>query len=172
MREDHEFIERWVRRGRKAVVLQRDASGEQIVLRDGRRSMPVGYAPVPATFDGRARMNVQNLLAAAACHVSGAHLHDIELGLRTFTTDFFQAPGRLNLVDLGGHGAARLRAQRGGVADRGGLRRADDVGAAAGPPGEPSWSANLRVAVVATAGDRRDEDMRELGRVAAATSTR
>ena len=34
-------------------------------------------------------------------------------------------------------------------------------------PGEPSWSANLRVAVVATAGDRRDEDMRELGRVAA-----
>jgi cyanophycin synthetase len=34
-------------------------------------------------------------------------------------------------------------------------------------PGAPSWSANLRVAVVATAGDRRDEDMRELGRVAA-----
>jgi cyanophycin synthetase len=34
-------------------------------------------------------------------------------------------------------------------------------------PGEASWTANLRVAVVATAGDRRDEDMRELGRVAA-----
>ena len=37
----------------------------------------------------------------------------------------------------------------------------------AGGPGEASWAANLRVAVVATAGDRRDEDMRELGRVAA-----
>ena len=36
-----------------------------------------------------------------------------------------------------------------------------------GRPGEPSWTANLRVAVVATAGDRREEDMRELGRVAA-----
>jgi cyanophycin synthetase len=36
-----------------------------------------------------------------------------------------------------------------------------------GRPGEASWSANLRVAVVATAGDRRDEDMRQLGRVAA-----
>jgi len=34
-------------------------------------------------------------------------------------------------------------------------------------PGSPSWSANLKVAVVATPGDRRDEDMRELGRVAA-----
>jgi cyanophycin synthetase len=35
------------------------------------------------------------------------------------------------------------------------------------PPGTASWTANLRTAVVATAGDRRDEDMRELGRVAA-----
>src|SRR5439155_6487192 len=34
-------------------------------------------------------------------------------------------------------------------------------------PGSPSWSANLKVAVIATPGDRRDEDMRELGRVAA-----
>ena len=134
MREDHELIERWVRRGRKAVVLQHDEKGELIVLRDGRRSMPVGYThQFPATFDGRARMNVQNLLAAvAAAHVSGAHLHDIRHGLRTFTTDFFQAPGRLNLVDLGGrHGVARLRAQRGRSADGGGLRRAHDVGAAA-----------------------------------------
>jgi cyanophycin synthetase len=170
MREDHEFIERWVRRGRKAVVLQRDASGEQIVLRDGRRSMPVGYThQFPATFDGRARMNVQNLLAAAAaCHVSGAHLHDIRLGLRTFTTDFFQAPGRLNLVDLGGvtvlldyaHNAAGLQTV-GDFVER--------MTSEPPPtrPGEPTWSANLRVAVVATAGDRRDEDMRELGRVAA-----
>jgi cyanophycin synthetase len=170
MNEDHELIERWVRRGRKAVVLQHDDKGELIVLRDGRRTMPVGYThQFPATFDGRARMNVQNLLAAvAACHVSGAHLHDIRHGLRTFTTDFFQAPGRLNLVDLGGvtvlldyaHNAAGLQM----VGDF--VERMTSEPPPA-HPGEPSWSANLRVAVVATAGDRRDEDMRELGRVAA-----
>src|SRR4026208_344613 len=34
-------------------------------------------------------------------------------------------------------------------------------------PGEASRAANLVVGVVATAGDRRDDDMRELGRVAA-----
>jgi cyanophycin synthetase len=170
MHQDHELIERWVRRGRKAVVLQHDDKGELIVLRDGRRTMPVGYThQFPATFDGRARMNVQNLLAAvAACHVSGAHLHDIRHGLRTFTTDFFQAPGRLNLVDLGGvtvlldyaHNAAGLQ-MVGDFVER--------MTSEPPPshPGEPSWSANLRVAVVATAGDRRDEDMRELGRVAA-----
>jgi len=170
MREDHDLIERWVRRGRKAVVLRRDEAGEQIVLRDGRRTMPVGYThQFPATFEGRARMNVQNLLAAvAACHVSGAHLHDIRHGLRTFTTDFFQAPGRLNLVDLGGvtvlldyaHNAAGLRT----VGDF--VERMTSEPPAA-HPGAPSWSANLRVAVIATAGDRRDEDMRDLGRVAA-----
>jgi cyanophycin synthetase len=170
MREDHELIERWVRRGRKAVVLQHDEKGELIVLRDGRRSMPVGYThQFPATFDGRARMNVQNLLAAvAAAHVSGAHLHDIRHGLRTFTTDFFQAPGRLNLVELAGvtvlldyaHNAAGLQ-MVGDLVER--------MTSEPPPsrPGAPSWSANLRVAVVATAGDRRDEDMRELGRVAA-----
>jgi cyanophycin synthetase len=36
-----------------------------------------------------------------------------------------------------------------------------------GPPGTTSWTANLRLAVVATPGDRREEDMRELGAVAA-----
>ncbi|CAN5741122.1 cyanophycin synthetase [soil metagenome] len=170
MREDHELIERWIRRGRKAVVLQRDEMGELIVLRDGRRSMPVGYThQFPSTFDGRARMNVQNLLAAvAAAHVSGAHLHDIRLGLRTFTTDFFHAPGRLNLVELGGvtvlldyaHNAVGLQTV-GDFVER--------MTSEPPPthPGAPAWSANLRVGVVATAGDRRDEDMRELGRVAA-----
>ena len=42
-------------------------------------------------------MNVANALAAAAAAwAAGAHLHDIRQGLRTFTTSFFQAPGRLN----------------------------------------------------------------------------
>ena len=66
--------------------------------------MPVLYTHlIPATFGGRARMNVANALAAAAAAwAAGAHLHDIRQGLRTFTTSFFQAPGRLNLVEVGG----------------------------------------------------------------------
>ena len=68
------------------------------------RTMPVLYTHlIPATFGGRARMNVANALAAAAAAwAAGAHLHDIRQGLRTFTTSFFQAPGRLNLLDVGG----------------------------------------------------------------------
>jgi cyanophycin synthetase len=170
--QDNELVERWVRRGGKAVVLEQEPQGELMVIRDGsRRTMPIGHTHLfPATFDGRARMNIQNALAAAAAaHAVGAHLHDIRHGLRTFAPSFFQAPGRMNLVELAGvkvvidyaHNAAGLRA----VGDF--VEQMTSEVRNHAPPGFASWTANLRVAVVATAGDRRDDDMRELGRVAA-----
>jgi cyanophycin synthetase len=142
-----------------------------IVIRDGRRTMPIAYTHMlPSTFEGRARMMVQNALAAAAAaHAAGAHLHDIRQGLRTFSTSFFQAPGRLNLFELNGvkvlidyaHNAHGLET----VGDF--VERMTAAQPPAGPPGLASWSANLKVAVIATPGDRREEDMRELGRVGA-----
>jgi cyanophycin synthetase len=171
MQEKHDLVERWIRRGRKAVVLERGPRGEMMVIREGRRTMPIAWVhTLPATFEGKARMMVQNAMAAAAAaHGAGAHLHDIRQGLRSFTTSVYQAPGRLNLFDLDGvkvlidyaHNAAGLEAV-GDFVDR--MTSEIPVG---GQPGEASWTANLRVAVIATAGDRRDEDMRELGRVAA-----
>ena len=169
---ESELVERWVRKGGKAVVLEQESQGELMVIRDGsRRTMPIGHIHLfPATFDGHARMNVQNALAAAAAaHAAGAHLHDIRHGLRTFAPSFFQAPGRLNLVELSGvkvvidyaHNAAGLQAV-GDFVEQMTSQVRDHA-----PPGFAPWTANLRVAVVATAGDRRDEDMRELGRVAA-----
>ena len=46
--------------------------------------MPIAWVhTLPATFEGKARMMVQNAMAAAAAaHVAGAHLHDIRQGLR------------------------------------------------------------------------------------------
>lgn len=171
MQEQNEFVERWVRRGRKAVVLEKGPRGEMMVIKEGRRTMPVAWIhTLPATFEGKARMMVQNAMAAAAAaHAAGAHLHDIRQGLRSFTTSIYQAPGRLNVFELEGikviidyaHNAAGLETL-GDFVER-------LTGSAPLPrrPGEASWAANLRVAVVATAGDRRDEDMRELGQVAA-----
>jgi cyanophycin synthetase len=171
MQEQHELVERWIRRGRKAVVLERGPRGEMMVIKEGRRTMPIAWVhTLPATFDGKARMMIQNALAAAAAaHAAGAHLHDIRQGLRSFTTSVYQAPGRLNLFDLDGvkvlidyaHNAAGLETV-GDFVDR--ITTESPPG---GQPGGPSWTANLRVAVVATAGDRRDEDMRALGKVAA-----
>ena len=171
MKEKHEFVDRWIRRGRKAIVLEHGPLGELMVLKEGRRSSPIAYVHMlPATFDGRARMMVQNAMAAAAAaHAAGAHLHDIRQGLRSFTTSIYQAPGRLNVFEMDGvkvildyaHNAAGLETL-GDFVDR----LASDS-ARSERPGEASRDANLVVGVVATAGDRRDEDMRQLGRVAA-----
>jgi cyanophycin synthetase len=172
MQVHNDLVERWVRRGRKAMVLDRDERGERIVIREGRRTMPIAYTHLlPATYEGRARMMVQNsMAAAAAAHAAGAHLHDIRQGLRTFSASIFQAPGRLNLFDLNGvkvlidyaHNPHGLEAVGEFVE-----RVTSDAPTGSGIPGAPSWSANLRVAVVATPGDRREDDMRQLGRVAA-----
>ncbi len=104
MAEKHDLVERWIRRGRKAVVLERSDRGEMMVIKEGRRTMPIAWVhTLPSTFDGKARMMVQNAMAvAAAAHAAGAHLHDIRQGLRSFTTSIYQAPGRLNVFDLDG----------------------------------------------------------------------
>ncbi|HEX6844165.1 MAG TPA: cyanophycin synthetase [Actinomycetota bacterium] len=165
------FIDRWIRRGRKAILLETSDRGEMMVVKEGRRTMPIAWVhTLPATFEGKARMMVQNAMAAAAaCHVAGAHLHDIRQGLRSFTTSIYQAPGRLNVFDIDGvtvvldyaHNAAGLENLGDFVERLAGDRPSGER------LGEASWSANLRVGVIATAGDRRDEDMRDLGRVAA-----
>lgn len=170
MQESNPLVDKWIRRGRKAVVLETGPRGEMLVIKEGRRTMPVAWVhTLPSTFDGRARMMVQNAMAAAAAaHAAGAHLHDIRQGLRSFTTSIYHAPGRLNVFDIDGvtvvidyaHNAAGLEM----LGDF--VERLTSGSASGERPGEASWAANLRVAVVATAGDRRDEDMHELGRIA------
>jgi cyanophycin synthetase len=154
-------------RGGAAFVIRHTPEGDQIVLRHGPRTMPVMYTHlVPATFGGKARMNVANALAAAAAAwASGAHLHDIRQGLRTFTTSFFQAPGRLNYLEVRGvrvvidycHNVDGMR----NLADFARRMNGDGSGNGASRGGRA-------IGVIGMPGDRRDEDMREYGALAAA----
>jgi cyanophycin synthetase len=162
-------------RGGAAMILQETEDGELLALRQGQRVMPLIYTHlIPATLDGRARMNVANALAAAAAAwAHGAHLHDIRQGLRTFTTSFFQAPGRLNELDVRGfkvvidycHNVDGMRRLTEFVnltlvdAPRGRMVRAVAEG-----EGRRTGRA---IGVIGIPGDRRDEDMREFGEVAA-----
>jgi cyanophycin synthetase len=137
-----------------------------IVVKHGPREMQLAWTHLlPATFGGRARMNVQNsLAAAAAAFAAGAPLHDIRQGLRSFSTNYYLSPGRLNEVEVNGvnvivdycHNAPGMK-MLGDFVDRVGetLESSHELA-------RPS-----RIGVIATAGDRRDEDMRELGYIAA-----
>jgi cyanophycin synthetase len=161
-----EMVEDHCRRGGRAVLLERSDLGEMIVIRHGRRSMQLAWTHLlPATFNGRAKMNIQNsLAAAAAAFAAGAPLHDIRQGLRTFTTSYYLSPGRLNEIDVAGvtvivdycHNAAGMRM----LGDF--VEQMAESHQAVSDLAKPS-----RIGMVTTAGDRRDEDLRELGSVAA-----
>ncbi|MBA2373077.1 MAG: cyanophycin synthetase, partial [Chloroflexi bacterium] len=161
-------------RGGAAFCLEPTAGGELIVLKLGSKKMPVLYTHlIPATFGGRARMNIANALAAAAAAwAAGAHLHDIRQGLRTFSTSFFQAPGRLNLVDVGGvrvvidycHNVDGMR-QLVDFVDR----MMDDAQTRPGRigPARKTVRSGRAIGVLGIPGDRRDADQREYGAIAA-----
>jgi cyanophycin synthetase len=166
MQPVNELVEDHCRRGGRAFVLEDGRLGEGIVLRQGRgHALVIPVSAVPASFGGRARMNLANALAAAAAaHAAGAHLHDIRAGLRSFTTSYEVAPGRLNLFELNGfrvlldycHNVAGMR------------MLGDFVERLTEPPPGGDIVAHRRVGVVASPGDRRDRDIRELGAAAAA----
>ncbi|MCW2803912.1 MAG: cphA [Propionibacteriaceae bacterium] len=161
-----ESVDDHCRRGGRAVVLEHSDLGDMIVVKEGRRSMQVAWTHLlPSTFGGRALMNVQNAMAAAAASfAAGASLHDIRQGLRTFSTNYYLSPGRLNEVQVEGrtvivdycHNAPGMR-MLGDFVDKTGeqLDATTELGKAS------------RIGVIATAGDRRDADMRELGEIAA-----
>jgi cyanophycin synthetase len=161
-------------RGGAAFCLEATPQGELVVLRLGPRTMPVLYTHlIPATFGGKARMNVANALgAAAAAWAAGAHLHDIRQGLRTFSTSFFQAPGRLNMLDVAGvrvvidycHNVDGMRKLADFV-----NRMMDDPQTRAGrigPTGKVGRTGRA-IGVLGIPGDRRDQDQHDYGAIAA-----
>jgi cyanophycin synthetase len=158
-------VDGYTGRGGAAFVVRHTPEGDQIVLRHGPRIMPVLYTHlIPATFGGRARMNVANALAAAAAAwAAGAHLHDIRQGLRTFTTSFFQAPGRLNYLEVGG-----VRVVIDYCHNVDGMRNLADFTRRMNSDGDGTNGRGGRaIGVIGMPGDRRDEDMRDYGALAA-----
>jgi cyanophycin synthetase len=161
-----EFVDEHCRRGGRAVVLEPTERGDMIVIRHGRRSMQLAWTHLlPSTFGGTAMFNVANAMAAAgAAFAVGAGLHEIRQGLRTFTTSYYLSPGRMNQVNVHNvdvivdycHNAAGME-KLGEFVDRYAELRA----------GQAEFGRVSRIGVIATAGDRRPEDMRHLGAVAA-----
>lgn len=149
------LVREHVRKGGRAAVIEQGVNGDMLTLYDGDRHIPVTWTHlIPATLEGKAKFNVENALAAAAITYSmGCSLEQIRQGLRTFTTSFFQAPGRCNIFDEHpfrvivdyGHNPAAMTMMTDLVKN---LRHKRTIG------------------VINCAGDRRDQDVIEIGRIA------
>jgi cyanophycin synthetase len=134
-----------------------DARGTLALHIEGVRKPIMRANELPASLSGAAQFNIQNALAAALiAHAQGAPLKSIRLALQSFTSSYEQNPGRMNIHDEHGfrvimdyaHNPAALNALVETV-----LRLA------------PRY--NRCLATVSTPGDRRDEDILEMGRIAA-----
>jgi cyanophycin synthetase len=131
--------------------------GGSFVICRGDERIPVApVRAVPLTLGGAARFQCQNVLAAAlAAHLHGLSAAQIRAGLGTFVPSPRATPGRMNLVRVDrshvlvdyAHNPAAVEA----LLDFAGR-----------------FDARRRVGVVAVPGDRRDEDIRAVGRLCAA----
>lgn len=156
--EENPVIRDHIREKGRAIVLRPTRYGEMITVIEHRRDTSLLLAEeIPATLGGRVRVNVANAMAAVAAAVAeDVQLEHIRHALRSFTSTFFQTPGRFNLMEIDGtqvlidycHNVAGLE----GVADF--VRR---------------FGAERTVGVITMPGDRQDEDIRLFGGLAGKT---
>lgn len=127
-----------------------------ITISKGEWKMRVTKAiNVPLTFEGKATFMIQNVLAAVlAGYIRGFSIEDLKVAIESFIPSPAQTPGRLNvfrfkdftvLLDYA-HNPAGLMA----------LKQMTD-----------KMEGSPKVGMIAGIGDRRPEDNREIGRVAA-----
>ena len=149
------LVREQVKAGGRAIVVENGVNGQMITLYDKGKHIPLLWSHlIPATLEGRAKFNVANAMAATALAYSlGVSIENIKQGLRTFTTSFYQSPGRLNVFDEHpfrvildyGHNPAAI----GNMVDV--VRQLPREGRA--------------ICVVSVPGDRREQDAHEVGRL-------
>jgi cyanophycin synthetase len=110
---------------------------------------------IPLTYGGRAAFMIQNVLAATmAAYLQNISIEDIRVGLTTFVPSVAQTPGRLNLIEMGdftvlidfAHNPAGMEALQRFIA---------------------KFPNKTKTGVIGGTGDRRDDDIRLYGRIAA-----
>ncbi|WP_201306094.1 cyanophycin synthetase [Roseomonas harenae] len=144
--------------GGLAVVSEDGVDGGDIVVHDDRRRLPLmSAAEIPATLGGMAGFNIQNALAAVGMtYAQGISPPVIRAALQNFSSSFEQSPGRLNVHDAHGFRVILDYAH-----NPAGLTALCDLVAKLRP------RHGRLIGMISTPGDRRDDDMREMGRIAA-----
>jgi cyanophycin synthetase len=152
------FLRDHVANGGLAVVREQGPNGGVIVVHDRMsREHVMHAAEIPATIDGMAEFNIANALATIAiCVAHGIAVPTIRSALATFQSSYELNPGRLNVHD--GHGFRVIL---------------DYAHNPAGLTALGTMIEKLRprhqrtMGVISIPGDRRDDDIREMGRIAA-----
>jgi cyanophycin synthetase len=135
-----------------------DEASDMIYIQKGAWKIQIDRAhAIPLTQGGKALFNVMNIMPAVlAGYLRGFTVVDIRQALETFIPSPAQTPGRMNLFQFKNfqvladyaHNPAGFRVMKAYV---------------------DKTVASHKIGIIAGTGDRRDEDIRELGEIAAST---
>ena len=141
--------------------LSRNGIGARIekdtfVIRRGRLKIPIaGVRDVPLMVGGAAKFQRENILAAMlAAYVQGMRYDDIRAGLLSFFPSPSLTPGRLNIMRIG-NGRVIVDYAHNPAAIAGLIEFVAEL------------DASQRIGIITAPGDRRDEDLLTVGRLAA-----
>ncbi|MDQ3634688.1 MAG: Mur ligase family protein, partial [Acidobacteriota bacterium] len=154
MDENNKYIKKQIERNKISCVYE---NGYVTILKGQWKVRVEKVINIPLTFGGKAEFMIQNVLAATlACFVHGVSIADIRVGLTAFTPSTSQTPGRLNIVEIRDFTVLMDFAHN--------------------PPGFKGlrkFIENLNTTkltgILSGVGDRRDEDIREMGKLSAET---
>lgn len=151
MDENNPRIIKHCKNGGYASVFE---NGYISILKGAWKIRVVKVAEVPVTYGGKALHNVMNCLPAvlSAYLWRKVGIEDIKLALQTFIPSVSQAPGRLNIFDF-----KKFKFLVDFAHNPAGLQFLCDF--VSKMEGEP------KVGIISGTGDRRDDDIRELGRI-------
>ena len=154
MNEHSERIQEHCKDGGLAGVVE---NGFITIIKSGWKIRVDKVVNIPLTYAGKAAFMIQNILPAVlAAFTRGVKIEDMRMALGSFSPSATQAPGRLNLFEFKkyqvmvdfAHNPAGLKAVGKFV------EKLDNT---------------HKVAILCAAGDRRDEDIIEIGHLAAQT---
>jgi cyanophycin synthetase len=151
MEPDGDLVRSHVQQGGIAAIFDRG----EIVILDGDLVHSIEHVDrVPLTLGGRAPFMIANALAASlAAFVRGVKVEVIRQALGSFRASAAQTPGRMNLFDLGRYHVLIDYAH-------------NPAGYKAVGSFVKNWTGST-IGVIGGPGDRRDEDLIELGTISA-----
>jgi cyanophycin synthetase len=110
---------------------------------------------IPITLGGKARFMIENVLAAAlAGYLQGFRTENIRLSLETFIPSAALTPGRMNIFEF-----KEYRVMIDFAHNAAGYLAIEELMSNIDSP--------LKIGIIAGTGDRRDEDIKDCGRIAA-----
>ncbi len=149
LQPDEGFLHKHLQNNGKAAFLE---DGWLMLSADGQPRRIVAANDIPITFGGVARYNISNALAAMAlCHVLGADDRALATGLKAFSGDAGENPGRGNLFEKGG-----VRIFLGFAHNEHGIRAISDT--------VKAFRSQRNIVLMGQAGDRLNKDIDDLVR--------